>query len=80
MLAVVHPIEVTIGLKAKVLLHVEGSGTVKKLDQAITVDSLVYSTESVNTDFDSVLIDPLGNSINTLKVRLDSNTRYNRFT
>ena len=48
----------------------QGFAAVKRLGNAITIDSLVYSTESLSSDFDSRLVTELKSSINTLKVRL----------
>ena len=52
----------------------QGFAAVKRLGNAITIHSLVYSTESLSSDFDSRLVTELKSSINTLKVRLDRYT------
>ena len=51
-------------------MHMQGFAAVKRLGNAITIHSLVYSTESLSSDFDSRLVTELKSSINTLKVRL----------
>ena len=59
-----------IGLKAKALVRTQGFAAENRLGNAIAIDSLIYSTESLSTDFDSRWGTELKSSINTLKVRL----------